>query len=112
MQVLTRGLWLYYNRNKRRESHRKGKDDDDDDDGDTKETNDDDDDDDDVNDDGDASNSRKKNVTPVVDLNDESLHSGMVSGMGSEISFVPKHGPAKFYWLKGGGKGSKNKTEM
>ena len=111
MQVLTRGFWLYYNRHRRRESHRKGKDDDDDD-GDKKETNDDDDDDDEASDDRDTSNSRKKNVTPEVDLNDESLHSDMVSGMGSEISFVSKHGPAKFYWLKGGGKGSKNKTEM
>ncbi|KAL9981504.1 hypothetical protein ACROYT_G010211 [Oculina patagonica] len=102
------------NRHKKRKSHKKSEDDNDDDD-DTKGTSDNDDDDDnddDANDDRDSSNSRKKNITPVVNLNDEALHNGMVSGMGSEISFVSKHGPAKFYWVKGGGKGSKNNTEM
>lgn len=62
--------------------------------------------------DNDAANSKKKTETPVVHLNDDSLHRGLVSGMGSEISFVSKHGPAKFFWLKGDGKGSKNNTEM
>lgn len=65
-----------------------------------------------VDNDDDAANSKKKTETPVVHLNDESLHHGLVSGMGSEISFVSKHGPAKFFWLKGDGKGSKNNTEM
>ena len=98
------------NRHKRRKSRKKSKDEySDDDDDDSKGTESDDDNDD---NDRDFSNTRKKNTTPVVNLKDESLHDGMVSGMGSEISFVSKHGPAKFYWLKGGGKGSANHTEM
>ncbi|CAH3120488.1 unnamed protein product [Porites lobata] len=36
----------------------------------------------------------------------------MINGMASEISFVSKHGPAKFYWIKPGNKGSKNKTQL
>ena len=65
-----------------------------------------------VDNDDNAANFEKKTETPVVHLNDKSLHHGLVSGMGSEISFVSKHGPAKFFWLKGDGKGSKNNTEM
>lgn len=42
----------------------------------------------------------------------QSFHKGMINGMASEISFVSKHGPAKFYWMKPGNKGSKNKTEL
>ena len=97
------------NRHKKRKSQKKSEDEDSDDDDDeetgTSDASDDD-------NDQDFSNARKKNITPVVNLKDESLHDGMVSGMGSEISFVSKHGPAKFYWLKGGDKGSKNNTEM
>ena len=91
------------NRHNRRKSRKKSEDEygaDDDDDSKSDDDNDD--------NDRDSSNTRKKNITPVVNLKDESLD----DGMGSEISFVSKHGPAKFYWLKGGGKGSTNHTEM
>ena len=63
-------------------------------------------------DDRDDSESKKKDITPFVNLNVTSSRDRMVSGMGSEISFVSKNGPAKFYWLRRGDKGSKNSTQM
>ena len=60
----------------------------------------------------DLTDSNQEDLTPVVNLNDGSFHDGVVSGMGSEISFVSKHGPAKFYWLKRSNRGSKDRTQM
>ena len=62
--------------------------------------------------DNDYSDSKKKDMASVAKFNDKWFHGGMVSGMGSEISFVSKHGPAKFYWVKPGTKGSKKSSQL
>ena len=56
--------------------------------------------------------SEKKDVAPMANVNDESFDNGVISGTGSEISFVSKHGPAKFYWMKHGNSGSEKSMQM
>ena len=54
----------------------------------------------------------KKDVASMANLNNELFDNGVITGTGSEISFVSKHGPAKLYWLKHGTSGSENSMQM